>query len=377
MVRVSAPVRDRWRSWLPLALVIAGFGRAVAQDTLQLDLGPDTVLCPGMRMTFDTGDGFLLREWDDGSTERVRTIRGPALIHCTAIEVLEEGEVFSNGDLSAGDTQYRSDLPLGESGPNGALSLPGTRAVGTTPNAFHTWFPDCGDHSTGHGNMLIINGDTVPGSVWCGKGHVVAGTEYIISFWHMALGEAHPAALEVTVNGVDLDLHVKTLRTMCHWQLAHAFWTATSDEDVTVCIRNTTVTAPGNDFALDDMSMAPFRVHQDSVDVGMPEWCPDDGSACGCQIMIPSAFTPNSDGLNDVLLPRHDCPIREWYFRVIDHWGRTVFQTEDQLTGWDGLHQKEQSTVPAGLYSWTLETRSDAVEHPLRCQRQGYVMLMR
>jgi len=53
-------------------------------------------------------------------------------------------------------------------------------------------------------------------------------------------------------------------------------------------------------------------------------------------IFIPTAFTPNGDGVNDVLLPVAAGIEKFNYFRVFNRWGQLVFQTAQTGKGWDG-----------------------------------------
>jgi gliding motility-associated-like protein len=53
-------------------------------------------------------------------------------------------------------------------------------------------------------------------------------------------------------------------------------------------------------------------------------------------VLVPSAFTPNSDGLNDLLRPRYNGIKSVNYFSVYDRWGELVFKTSDMTKGWDG-----------------------------------------
>lgn len=58
------------------------------------------------------------------------------------------------------------------------------------------------------------------------------------------------------------------------------------------------------------------------------------------QIYIPSSFTPNQDGLNDVLKPAGLYITDENYLFVIhNRWGEVVFKTTDPEQGWDGTYK--------------------------------------
>lgn len=53
-------------------------------------------------------------------------------------------------------------------------------------------------------------------------------------------------------------------------------------------------------------------------------------------ILVPSAFTPNQDGLNDLLRPTL-MGIKELrYFRVFNRWGQLLYETKTPMAGWDG-----------------------------------------
>jgi gliding motility-associated-like protein len=56
----------------------------------------------------------------------------------------------------------------------------------------------------------------------------------------------------------------------------------------------------------------------------------------GPDIYVPNTFTPNNDGLNDVLKAIPVGIGQFHYFRVYDRWGKLVFTTNNPQKGWDG-----------------------------------------
>lgn len=67
---------------------------------------------------------------------------------------------------------------------------------------------------------------------------------------------------------------------------------------------------------------------------------------------VPSAFTPNGDGENDVFRVRGG-PFEALNFRVYNSWGQLIYFSGDQNEGWDGTFKGEDQ--PMGVYTWTLE----------------------
>ena len=56
----------------------------------------------------------------------------------------------------------------------------------------------------------------------------------------------------------------------------------------------------------------------------------------GPEIFVPSAFTPNGDGKNDILKPITVGIKTLTYFKVFNRWGQMVFATSEFNKGWDG-----------------------------------------
>jgi len=71
-------------------------------------------------------------------------------------------------------------------------------------------------------------------------------------------------------------------------------------------------------------------------------------------LFMPTAFSPNGDGLNDEFFPvfQIDYEIIEYEFFIFNRWGRTVFYTNDQTIGWDGSIAGSSSKPIGGVYSW-------------------------
>lgn len=72
-----------------------------------------------------------------------------------------------------------------------------------------------------------------------------------------------------------------------------------------------------------------------------------------CYIAVPSAFTPNHDGINDYLYPLNAFKADRLVFRVFNRWGQLVFHSNDWQSKWDGtLNGVPQGT---GTYVWLLQ----------------------
>ncbi len=65
---------------------------------------------------------------------------------------------------------------------------------------------------------------------------------------------------------------------------------------------------------------------------------------------LPTGFTPNGDGENDVFIIRGG-PFDSVNFKIYNNWGQLIFESNDQSIGWDGTYNNQDA--PLGVYTWT------------------------
>lgn len=91
-----------------------------------------------------------------------------------------------------------------------------------------------------------------------------------------------------------------------------------------------------------------------------------------CAVFVPSAFSPNGDGKNDLFKVRLHDDISDFKMSIYGRWGQLIFETADPETGWDGK-QKGLALAPA-TYVWVI-TYTDSKKQPMK--QQGTVTLFR
>jgi gliding motility-associated-like protein len=92
----------------------------------------------------------------------------------------------------------------------------------------------------------------------------------------------------------------------------------------------------------------------------------------GSQIFIPAAFTPNNDGVNDVLKPVFIGIKQINLFNVYNRWGQLVYSSRATNSGWDGRWQSQ--IQPAGNYVYVIRA-TDFIGKTI--QKKGYFILIK
>ncbi|MFN7920353.1 MAG: hypothetical protein U0Q16_09665 [Bryobacteraceae bacterium] len=154
---------------------------------------------------------------------------------------------------------------------NRVLYPEGLYTIGTNPNGVHNLFCSFGDHTTGSGRMMIVNGRSVANSVWSRKfASLVPGRQYQLRAFAASVYSVGAAQIQAFVGGqgltpaATLDLNIVPAGTLCP-QAITAKWSQilvtfnapanAATTPVTIDIRDLSTVAQGNDFVLDDIEL--------------------------------------------------------------------------------------------------------------------------
>lgn len=89
---------------------------------------------------------------------------------------------------------------------------------------------------------------------------------------------------------------------------------------------------------------------------------------CNCGVQMPSAFTPNEDGLNDIFRPiiSQNCPLQSFTLRIYNRWGELLFTTQNAAFGWDGTYKGIIADVGVYQYQVNYITADSDKKHFLK-----------
>lgn len=275
----------------------------VSFSSLQtIDLGPDTLLCHNQTLTLDAGAGFSHYAWDSGSTNQDTTINTAGTYWVQGFST--GNNLIINGDFESGNTGFTTNYNPASGGGWGALSNQGEYLITTSPDLAHNNFPACGDHTSGTGNMFVVNGaNIVNQNLWCQTIPVSPNTDYEFSTWiqNYFIGvTGAPAQVSFFINGIQIGGTFTSSVAGCTWENFFQIWNSGTATSANICITNQSAANNGNDFAIDDISFSPLCVSSDtivvSINPGPTTSVPNDSTFCAGDAVPTSAFTSNPTG---------------------------------------------------------------------------------
>lgn len=79
---------------------------------------------------------------------------------------------------------------------------------------------------------------------------------------------------------------------------------------------------------------------------------------CDCPLLFPNAFSPNSDGNNDLFMPAipPSCPVSTYKLQVYNQWGQMIFVSYRPEQGWDGSYNGAPADVGTYMYRVQMKT---------------------
>lgn len=251
-----------------------------AQLSITATAAQDTI-CQGETVGLAAeGDVFDIYTWtpnswitSPGTTNP--TVTPPTTTTYTVVGSSLGNSIITNGDFSDGDSGFTTEYIYGPDsggGPWGDLSDEGTYTVVTNPNIAHSDFGNCDDHTTGFGNMLVVNGSAILNQeIWCQTINIQENTTYQFSTWITSVVSGNLAELQFSINGNLLGATFTAPFGTCNWEQFFQTWDSGNNTSVEICIVNQNVAVGGNDFALDDISFSPVLIEESSVTVYVSE----------------------------------------------------------------------------------------------------------
>jgi gliding motility-associated-like protein len=232
-----------------------------------------------------------------------------------------------------------------------------------------------------------------------------------VNFWHWSFGSApdnftqNPSIVYtnfenktttlIVSNGVCSDTATATIKFNNYLKADFEVSSLVCPEDKAVFINKTVSNANiiswkwtignGNIITVKDPAPQIFNPLISSDYTALPELIVQNDFGCydtinkpvqvifSCYIAVPTAFTPNADGLNDYLYPLKAYKSSGLSFSIYNRFGQRVFYSTDWQNKWDGTYNNQPQN--AGTYVWILDYIN--VDTKKREQQKGTSILIR
>ncbi|MCW3121677.1 MAG: domain containing protein [Flavipsychrobacter sp.] len=261
-------------------------------DTLQPCEGTNIVLNAVLTGT-DTVRSYT---WTPPTDLSSTTILAPTLTANTSgwyylsVRSLINYNLVTNGDFECDNTGFSSSYTY--SAPPSPVLFEGFYSVDTDPFDVHSGFSHFGDHTTGTGKMMILNGSPTPFDVWCQTIKVTPNTDYDFSSWFANASPSGPGTypiLQFRINGILIGAPTTLSGPVGSWENFYATWNSGTNTTATICIYDATTSLGGNDFVIDDIQFRKIDVIKDSVYISV---VPPDTSYAKMDTTICSSASP-------------------------------------------------------------------------------------
>ena len=182
--------------------------------------------------------------------------------------------LIDNGDFESGNIGFTTDYTIGSFSCYGLghLDCEGTYDIITNPALGHGSWSSCGDHTSGNGNMMVVNGAANLQDIWCQEIDVEADTWYNFTAWAMSAHPSSPGILQFSIDGELIGNNFTLSSTTCVWEEFNEVWYSSTSETVTICITNQNFSAGGNDFCIDDIAFYELCSQEQSFIVELSEF---------------------------------------------------------------------------------------------------------
>ena len=211
------------------------------------------------------------------------------------------GQTLTNGNFETGGNAIGfliNGAGYTQINPPTGSSFQGNYAITTNPQLLNSNFISGGDHTTGSGMMLVVDGNTVPNSrLWSctSTGGALtgftAGSTYTFSYWIKSVSNdvtnnATQAYINVffvnasNVNPASINSYAP-LPSQGWRQVSYSFTANTNN--ALIELRNNNLSVLGNDFAIDDITLTPGALPLTLTQTSINPNCPTstDGSITG------------------------------------------------------------------------------------------------
>ena len=293
-----------------------------------VNLGPDISSCRDTLVTLHAGSGFSSYLWQNGHTDSVLTVKGPGVFSVTALNFCNASfrdtlKILSNFSGAAFSAQ-----PVSVAACRGD-SLQFNAAGGTS----YAWLPTANFNQPGGAAPKALVKTAQAFTLHISDSLCRRDTTIVIPV--ALLPDAHISVAKSNDINCKSDSAVLTASggTAYTWSPG-LYITSNTGGKITVRPPQAVIYKVVG-------TNASGCSGQDSIRI-------DFSQQAEQKLYVPNAFTPNSNGTNDIFRPLLTGPSAKYHFTIYNRWGQLIFSTSNPQEGWNGIFHGQ--VQPNGVY---------------------------
>jgi gliding motility-associated-like protein len=314
----------------------------VQEFPVSFSLGGDTVICPNNKIVLNAGSNFSSYVWQDGTADSLYSVTDPGTYYVTVTDAC--GRSMSDTITVNATPSFNFSVGMDREKCNAdTLHL-------IAPAGFYNynWSPDYNISST-QSQHVIINP--------------------LVDTFYSVTAEKYPGCLVFDTVRI-LVKHAPEIRL---------------GNDTFLCNNQSLLLNAGSGFDnylwSDGKTTADHLVTQPGVyavtahynnGCNVSDTISISDNFCSDDIYVPTAFSPNNDGLNEIFKPVVSKPLVQYRLQVFTRWGQQIFETTDINKGWDGKFKGTHINVNAAV--WICDYQ---FEGKIKNVKRGTVLLIK
>lgn len=349
----SAQLRTDYCTWQPNGVTIAGGNNPGSASDQFAGITDFVVDAAGNVYVNDAGN-YRVQKWVPGAADGV-TVAGGNGPGSAADQFRSSDGVVVDGSGCVYVADYENfRVQKWCPGATAGVMVAGGNDVGAGPDQFNSIYDlalDAASNLYVCGNPVLftaatINGGRQPSFTWTINDRAVGSTAALFSTETLADGDVvscrmindEACTLPATSNAIVMEVRPTPRLIVSATDTAILYGGSTELQVQTDADLRTVHWSPENGLERpgDPRTVAqPAGPTTYEVAVEAANGCPVEGTVYG-NVRMPSAFTPNGDGHNELFRIPEALPVTLSNFSVYDRWGTCVRATRNSRQGWDG-----------------------------------------
>ena len=295
----------------------------------QINLGPDQSFCAGDSLVLDAGNNFTQYQWSNGNTTSQITtfVTGVFSVIATTAEGCRSFDTLTVANVYS--------LPIVSLNKDSAL-CDGDQRILNAGSGFSNYAWNTGRNSS---SITVKNIGMYAVTVTDDHGCKGSDTTWIRVIF--------PQPASFLAQDTSICPYIDKLELKANASFEQYKWN-TGSSSSTITIKQ-----PGSYW---------LQVTDDNGCNGK-DTILIDPKDCGEEFFMPTGFTPNNDGKNDLLKPILLGNLVQYRFWIYNRWGQLVFETTDLTKSWDGNYKGQPQGSNVFVWRCTYQFQNKSVKN--------------